>query len=364
MAVRFDAAADRLLRTTDLLDFNSTYSWMAWVQIVTDLNAQSTFIALNDNNVNNIDIIRTATNGTQLQLRCSIAGVGTNIAGTDIGVGNWNHIAMVRESQTSLKMYLNGALDGTATDNMTGRTSALRMEHGAIRTTNVQNSDSRVYAIKAWSAALTLAEIQLEQYSIRPRRLSNLYAYWPCRPGATERLKDYSGNGRDWTEAGTLTDEAEPPVTFGNRSGRKIFVLTGTTFNQTVSASASSSVSLIKSAGKIIAVSNTPVFTKTALVNKALSFSSASTLTTVKQTNKVVSVTGSSIASLARNINKIISASVSSSVSIATNLVASTFQSFYRNAASIALSVKNTGTAAIQRITNTISLRGSDDAEL
>lgn len=218
MSVRFDAAADRLLRTTDLLDMNSTYSWGCWVRIVTDLNAQSTFFALDDNNINNIDVVRTAANGTQLQLRCSIAGTGTNVSGTDIGTGTWRHIMMVRESQTSLKLYLDGVLDATATDNMTGRASALRMEHGAIRDTNAQPSDSRVAAIKAWSVALTAAEVAREVYTIRPVRTANLYGFWPVRPGSGERVKDYSGNGRDWTEAGTLTDEDPPPISWGARA--------------------------------------------------------------------------------------------------------------------------------------------------
>lgn len=217
MSVRFDNAADRLLRTADLLDMNSVYTWCAWVYLVSNLATQSTFFALNDNNVNNLDIVRTAANGVQVQLRCSIGGAGTNVGGTTLSVGTWYHVAMVRESQTSLKAYLNGVLDATATDNITGRVAAQRMEHGAIRSTNAQPSDSRVAAIKAWNTNLTAAEIAQEVQTIRPVRSANLYGFWPAFPTTAERLRDYSGNGRDWTESGMLTDEDPPPVSWGSR---------------------------------------------------------------------------------------------------------------------------------------------------
>lgn len=210
MSVRFDAAADRLLRTTDLLDYNSPYTWMAWVYLVSDLNTVSTFFVSGDDTVNNYDRITTTPDGVSLRLAVIVGGTLTNIDGVSLTVGIWSHLTIVRESATSIKMYLNGTLAGTNTRAITGRTAATRMEHGAYRSANTLRSDSRVAYIKAWSAALTLLEVQAEKDVAGAVRTANLYGEWKT-PIGSDRVADTSGNGRNWTESGTLTDEAQPP---------------------------------------------------------------------------------------------------------------------------------------------------------
>jgi hypothetical protein len=66
----------------------------------------------------------------------------------------------------------------------------------------------RVAHVKAWSTNLTDTELLQEQNAIRPQKLDNLVGWWPLFPGSGERVKDYSGLGRDWTEGGTLTADA------------------------------------------------------------------------------------------------------------------------------------------------------------
>lgn len=36
MAIRFDAAADRLLRTSDMLDYNAAYTFCGWFYLAGD----------------------------------------------------------------------------------------------------------------------------------------------------------------------------------------------------------------------------------------------------------------------------------------------------------------------------------------
>jgi hypothetical protein len=218
MSVRFDVNTDRLLRTSDLLDFNSAYTWMAWVYLSSDLNANSVFWSLNDNTANNRDNVWTNTDGTTLASRVVVGGVGTTVTGTNLSTATWYHVACVRESATSYKVYLNGALDSTNTRDISGRTTPTRMEHGCHLSANSSRYDGRVAAIKAWSTSLTLAEVLQERLIIRPARLANLYAYWPVLPGSGERTRDYSGAGRGWTEGGTLTDEDGPPISWGQTS--------------------------------------------------------------------------------------------------------------------------------------------------
>lgn len=212
MSIRFDVNTDRLLRTTDILNYNAAYTWMAWVMLISDLNATSSFLALCRTTTFDMERVGTGTNGTTIELRISIAGSATFTAGSALTLGTWYHIAMVRESATSLKLYLNGNLDATLTTDISARAAVNRMEVGAIGTGNAQRSDSRVAAIKAWSGSMTEAEVRAEVWSHLPRRFTDQYAWWPGFPGAVERLRDYSVNARNWTEVGTLTDEAGPPL--------------------------------------------------------------------------------------------------------------------------------------------------------
>lgn len=215
MAVRFNAAADRLLRTSDLLNYNSTYSWSLWIYIVSTVNP-GTVLSLNDNSTDNGDVLRLTGTGLTLTLRVEVGAAQTSVDGSTLSTGQWYHIVVVRESVTSLNLYLNESLDITNTRNVTGRAAASRMEVGAETSGNSRRADMRVAYQKAWSNSFVLSEVANEGQAIRPlHKLESLYGFWPCLPGATERAKDYSGNGRNWTEGGTLTDEEADRLRWG-----------------------------------------------------------------------------------------------------------------------------------------------------
>jgi hypothetical protein len=216
MAIRFDAATDRLLRTAGLPDYNAGYSWLFWVRLVSDLNALGVIASLNDNVGNNIDALGLDTDGTTLQVAAFAAGAGQAANGTSLSIGTWYHVALVRANATTLYVYLNGVLNATASYSVSGRVAPSRMEMGGWNSANYDGADCRVAGEKFYTVALTQAEIQQEMFVLRPMRTENLYHWCPMLPGTTERLTDYSGNGRDWTAVGTLTDEDPPPIPWGS----------------------------------------------------------------------------------------------------------------------------------------------------
>ena len=67
--------------------------------------------------------------------------------------------------------------------------------------------------VKVWDAVLTAAELYQEMYTARPQRYANLHLWTPL--WGSGDVKDYSGNGKDWTAAGTLTTQHGPPVGYG-----------------------------------------------------------------------------------------------------------------------------------------------------
>lgn len=218
MAVRFDASSDELSLTSSVVDYNSLYSFMGWFCIDVDTNAVATFLAVHNDTTNARDFVRTQSDGTSLQLRVEqSATTGSSANGSALTVGTWYHIAIVRESVSSLKLYLNGVLDATNTTNITSRVASTEMQVGLFRSSNPLNG--RVAYLKSWSVALDAAQVASEMRAIRPiHRLDSLHGWWPTRPGSGERTKDYSGNGRNWTEVG-VSDEDPPPVPWGARAG-------------------------------------------------------------------------------------------------------------------------------------------------
>ena len=217
MAIRFDAVGDRFFRISDLLDYGSAYTVCFWLRLSVDMDAYVNFFSLNDDSDDNIDYLGTISDGTTLQLYVATGGSAASQNGTNLSVGTWYHVSIVRESLTVAKFYVNGILDGTVTKDVTGRTSVTRMDVALAHSSANYQFNGLVADVKAWSSALTIEELKNEMWTVLPRRFANIYGFWPCFSGAI-RLKDYSGNGRDWTAGGTLTDESSPPVSWGMQS--------------------------------------------------------------------------------------------------------------------------------------------------
>ena len=68
-----------------------------------------------------------------------------------------------------------------------------------------------IAAVKLWDAELSSAELEAERLTYRPQRLTNLHLWSPLLVDSL----DYSGAGKNWTEAGTLTWEDGPPIGWG-----------------------------------------------------------------------------------------------------------------------------------------------------
>ena len=202
MAVRFDAVDDSLERECPT---GGAFTLMAWVYITTDRNAYTAFFQIHGNCTAETD-----TDGTTLALWTG----STLTAGDALSTGTWYHIALVSTGIAlpygTSYVYKNSALNITHAQEVGVLDKLFFGNDGSSEWLN-----GRIAFGKAWGAALSQSEIQQEMNSICPRRFENLWGWWPMWPGATERLADYSGNGRTLTKNGTLTDEDPPPVSYG-----------------------------------------------------------------------------------------------------------------------------------------------------
>lgn len=209
MSVRFSGStAQALRRTTDLLSSNAAYTWMAWVY----LSAASGYMTLwnqCDGTFQHFEALEVPNDSgvpfaATLLNNWSFARADSS---THPSTGTWYHIALVRESATALKLYVDGTLEATNTADVTGRAAPSRMEVGQAIGNNAFNG--RVAAMKAWSTPLTQAQVAAEMDKAYPVVSSSVYAWWPLQVHTD--VNDKSANARHWTVAGTLTTEADPP---------------------------------------------------------------------------------------------------------------------------------------------------------
>lgn len=212
MAVRFDAANDQLGRTTDLPDYNGVYTWMGHFYLTADTNATGAAMVITNADGTSYDFIGVTSDGTSLVVDGGASGVNVQA----LSLGTWYTIAMVRSSDTSLIGYCyDGATlnSGTDTVDVSARGALTSMVTGGALGTYLWNG--RTSCQKLWNRALTSAEILNEARTIRVQDATSLYAWWPMFAGSAEYIKDYSGNGRDFTAGGTLTEEQDPPLSWG-----------------------------------------------------------------------------------------------------------------------------------------------------
>lgn len=228
MSVRFDAATgERLERTTNLPNLNSTYTIMGWFFISVDQNDEGTLLFTGSSSTN-YDSCYLTSDGTTLTVECANAGSGS-ATGTNLTVNRWYHIAMVRNSATSLQIYLNGVSNATATFNVTtGRAANDVLNIGnSIDFTN-DNFNGCVRSFKQFSTNLGASDIVAEMVSDRAVRATNLVAWTPLKYHTD--LTDYSGNGNNWTEVGTTSTNYATPYA-------PQFQAAGTADSQTIASS-------------------------------------------------------------------------------------------------------------------------------
>lgn len=149
------------------------------------------------------------TNGTSLDFW---TGADNNFI--TLSTSTWYCIGVAKNGSTEMRFFVNGVFD----ENKTSGVPTANAAEAFLGTWNgTDDWPSLTFGpMKIWDAFLSDAEIAQESARIRPQRTGNLNSFYPFwNGGSTERVLDYSGNGRHLTQTGTgLSDAAGPPVTY------------------------------------------------------------------------------------------------------------------------------------------------------
>lgn len=195
-------------------DHNAAYTWMGWIQQVTDTNSSAAPFSTAASATNyEGDAARTTAGGTNIRAYTVIAGTFNGSgAGTEVGSGAWFHVALVRTGAAALQIYVDGSLVSTETTSVASRAAASNAFLTLVSATDASPHNNpwagRVGYMKVWTAALDSTEIGIEKTYGVPVRKSNLWDWWTLSGG------NYNGQfaGNNWTVAGTITDAADPTV--------------------------------------------------------------------------------------------------------------------------------------------------------
>ena len=204
MPIRLDTA-DSLTGTP--INF-STGTVMFWVRRRTDPNTWQVMWST-WNSGSTLLYIGTSGNGTSLEVWYDGSAYDT---GGTISASTWTHIALTRTSGNVYTCYMNGVQEFTRTiNNFSGALNNEALNDDAFD----ENGDWDFAFFKEWTVALTQDEIINEMAVGRPVMQDGLYRFTPFFPGSGERVRDYSGNGNDWTEVGSPTDGVAIGLSFG-----------------------------------------------------------------------------------------------------------------------------------------------------
>lgn len=207
MAVLLNASGEDLQVTTNLIDYNLPYTQMAWFYINSQPDAALSFFGITDGNdtgsLSNYDYVALISS-TNFYIDVGVAGSNNIQPSFASGFGVWVHVAVVRESATALTVYENGAFVATNSTNITGRAAVGKNIVGALNAAFPYELDGNIDQLYQYSAALTNTEILNQMYRSTPQRTANLVRYMPS-PSDAQRSKDYSGNGYNWTENGSVS---------------------------------------------------------------------------------------------------------------------------------------------------------------
>ena len=135
----------------------------------------------------------------------------TNFFGSQtINNNQWYAVTWTWDGTTD-RLYINGVLEISTTAINTG--SRLTIDLGRISSSlsDIVNFDG----LKIWQAVLTPEEIRNEIHSIKPKRWQDLWAWLPCNNGAAIGA-DYSGNGRSFTQTGTVIETSPSSTAWGD----------------------------------------------------------------------------------------------------------------------------------------------------
>lgn len=218
MAVRFDAASDRVSIAATLPDPATAITITGWAYVSADTGTNATMCRVHAVSGASTTITFATDGGAPAGVGYFTAG-GSIVSSTQSPVGSWRKVALTCTG-TSGNVYV--ATVGGGTDTDSGTVAGVAAPSGLTLGGRSSGDSSewfngRLAYWRVWSAVLSQSEIEAEWASTTPVRTSGLWADWPLEVHTD--LTDHSGNGRDLTAGSTATTTEDGPPLAGPITG-------------------------------------------------------------------------------------------------------------------------------------------------
>lgn len=248
MAVRNGTAewVDYLGRTTNVPAFNNPLTFLCWFQVITNPSSYSLadLISIRSEPAGTfyyeeLGVYYIPGTGTQLYARANNNGTAADGLGSAaLSANTWYCAAYVRASDGDRRLFLGSLTSLLAQDGntITATTGTFGVSSAFLGVAEARSGVVRIGNTKIWGMNLSLDQLQAEQFVMRPVDPTNMSAWLPFLDTGTSRGKDYAGNG-DLTTYGTMTDEDNPPVSYGAAVLTLPYVAASGGTNVTVTAS-------------------------------------------------------------------------------------------------------------------------------
>lgn len=210
MAIRFTKASSQYLRTADLagaFDFRAAHTITFSLYIASLAGDRQTVL-----------LLESSLGGSQAQaLHVENTGVvalevsGSTQSGTTLSTGTWYDVAIVRESATSAKVYIDGAQSGSANTTNVSGWSATRYCYVGTWFAASWYGNFRIGNLKFHQAALTTGEIADEHASYSDIYGSAFARYRMDDATLADAVKD-EGETYDFTATNAPTIESGPTI--------------------------------------------------------------------------------------------------------------------------------------------------------
>jgi hypothetical protein len=222
MALRFGSSGSSNLARTTNLPSATNYTIAGWFMYrgTGQSDNWNTIFAYGSSGTNNYNFLYCKAGSTSPGFNVYGDAPGTVGGNYLLTADKWYYIAMIRNSASS---WLRGyyvpvdnafALEYSYVAGPSTPSTSLRIGNNAAWD---EWANQRLFNVMVWGTALTEAELLAQRWSFRPVvQNSNLNGWYPMW-SQSDRNKDFSGNGNDWTETGTLANEDPAPVSLGMR---------------------------------------------------------------------------------------------------------------------------------------------------
>lgn len=303
MAVGFGASGRYLRRTANLPAIDS-FTIAAWVKVVSIRgSAYQYFMGLEDAATNSSSYILLGFNNSGA-MELALTSSSTTLTTPSTGV--WLFVSLVGSTfagGAELKARYRALSDTTHTTHAATMTVGTFTPAASYLAADSYDEwcDIQAGPVYMFNRSLSETELFHLSYTIRPNVVGTMPILWSPL-WSTSDVKDYSGNGYDWTVGGTLSNADNPPVSWGARPWLLPFVAAGgggTTYNQSASGTLTPAGAMTRQTNKVAAGTLTTAGATVRSTAKSL----AGTLTTagaaIKQAAKSLAGTLSTSGALA-----------------------------------------------------------------